>query len=413
MESIKYLETIRLITNMGETLTKARIKAKSFIRKRMMSFSSAIEFMLDMRKTTLQTRLNIYFEQTGKGTSMSQQAFSKLRMNFDHSPFETMVRETVKEEYKNPAELPLWHGYHVFGIDGSYFQLPRSKELYDTFGIHGRPPQCPNAGISIMFDVLSGWAVDPIITDAKMNERAECAKHIDFLCSEMPNIAKNSIFLMDRGYPSLDMFKKIQTSGLKFVIRARTNHLPEIDNAPMGDSTFIRDGIEIRVIKLTLPNGDVEILLTNLFELSQSLVIKLYTMRWVAETAYFKLKRELCVEKFSGRTANSVYQDFWASMVLLNAVAVFQAEADAAVALRQEGKGNKHFYNARTSDLIITLRDRFIFATLCGNPDFSSSEFELIINTMARSVSAVRPNRSFLRIHRPFSKTCANLKSFL
>jgi len=334
-------------------------------------------------------------------------------MNFDHSPFETMVRETVKENYKSQQEAYLWHGYNVFGIDGSYVQLPRSKELYNAFGIHGRLPQCPNAGISILFDVLSGWSVDPIITDAKMNERAQCVKHIDFLCNEMPNVAKNSILLMDRGYPSLDLIKKLQTSGLKYVIRARTNHITEIDNAPMGDSFFIRDGIKIRIIKFALSNGNIEILLTNLFEITQSLVTELYTMRWASETAYFKLKRELCVEKFSGKTVNSIYQDFWASIVLFNAVAVFQAEADTKVALRQERKNNKLSYRTRTSDLIITLRDRFIFATLCGDSMVSSVEIEFVINIMARSVSAVRHNRSFPRIHRPFSKTCSNMKSFL
>ena len=143
-----------------------------------------------------------------------------------------------------------------------------------------------------------------------MNERAECARHVEFLCAKMPKITGNSIFLMDRGYFSLDLINKIQAVGLKFVMRTRTNHLTEIDSAPMGGSTFIRDGVEIRVVKFFLPNGDTEILLTNLFELTEALIAELYTMHWAAETAYFKLKRELCVEKFSGRTVNSIYQDF-------------------------------------------------------------------------------------------------------
>ena len=68
---------------------------------------------------------------------------------------------------------------------------------------------------------------------------------------------------------------------------------------------------------------------------------------------------------------------------------------------------------ARTSDLIVTLRDKFVFAVLCGNPVFGAAEMERIIKTMARAVSPVRPNRSFPRVFRPHLVANANLKSHL
>jgi hypothetical protein len=136
-------------------------------------------------------------------------------------------------------------------------------------------------------------------------------------------------------------------------------------------------------------------------------------MRWGVETAYFRFKQELCVEKFSGKTINSIYQDFHASMVLMNAVAVFQCEADLAVAQRHGVKPLKYHRKARTSDLIITLRDRFIFAVLYAQPMFSDLEIEHIIKIMARVVSPVRPGRSFPRLHRPFIDVNHNLKSHL
>ena len=100
-------------------------------------------------------------------------------------------------------------------------------------------------------------------------------------------------------------------------------------------------------------------------------------------------------------------------MVLLNSVAVFQQEADEAVRKRQEGKAVKHQNRARTSDLIITLRDRFILAVLCGDEMFSGPEIERIVKVMARAVSPVRPGRSFPRVHRPHLVANANLKSHL
>jgi hypothetical protein len=379
-----------------------------------MPFSSALAFMLDMRKTTIQTRLNIYFENNKKGEPMSQQAFSKLRSKFDHTPFAAMHRAVVSEEYSGRHVLPRWNGYHLLGVDGSFLQLPRTKELYEEFSVHGSSEQCPNAGISVLFDVLHGWSLDAVITSGKMNERTECENHMSFLETQMPYIAKHSVILLDRGYPSKELFKTIESAGAKFLARCKSNYCTETMEAPMGDSVILlKGGLKIRVFKFTLPSGEVETLLTNLFETPAAEFPELYSLRWGIETAYFRFKRELCVEKFSGKSPNSIRQDFWAGMVLMNSVAVFQREADGEVSRRQEGKGVKHKNRAGTSDLIITLRDRFIFAVLCARPMFCESEIEHIVRIMARAVSPVRPGRSFPRKHRPFLVANANLKSHL
>jgi len=414
MLPLEMLAFLELIANAQQTLEAARLKENAFTRERGMPFANALEFLLDMRKTTLQTRLNAYYKNVKGGDPISQQAFSKLRMNFDHSPFETMVRGLVKKEYSGRYELPLWNGYHVFGIDGSSLQLPRTNTLREEFGTRGRGSMCPCAGISVLYDVLHGWAVDPALRGADMNERVECEKHIDFLCGQLPHIAQNSIITLDMGYPSLDLLGKLQISGLKFVARCSSRFLTEINDAPMGDSIVVlKNGISVRVIKFVLNSGELETLATNLFELHESLFPELYALRWGIETAYFRLKEELCVEKFSGKTPNSIRQDFWASMVLLISTAVVQRAADDVIQQRQQDIPVKHQNRARTSDLIITMRDEFIFAVLCGNPMFSSAEMERIINTIARSISPVRPGRSFPRNFKPHYKANHNLKSHL
>ena len=414
MKSIKLLEALKNIINADQTLERSRRQKSAFIRKRKMPFADALTFMLDMRKTTIQTRLNMYFDHKKKGEPMSQQAFTKLRANFDHTPFVAMLGEIVIEEYSGEYELPLWNGYHLFGVDGSFLQLPRTDELYREFDIYGRKEQCPSAGISVLFDVLHGWVLDPIITRGTMNERTECENHKDFLKEKLPGIANSSIILLDRGYPSENLFKAIEAKGIRFLSRCKSNYCIKTLTAPMGDSIVeLNGGLTVRVFKFTLPSGEIETLLTNLFELPAENLPVLYALRWGVETAYFRFKRELCVEKFSGKTPNSIRQDFWVSMVLLYSVAVFQREADDAVRKRQKGKNLKAQNRARTSDLIITLRDRFVFATLCGRPMIAGFEIKRIINTMARAISPVRPGRSFPRVHRPFLTANANLKSHL
>jgi hypothetical protein len=117
---------------------------------------------------------------------------------------------------------------------------------------------------------------------------------------------------------------------------------------------------------------------------------------------YFKLKEELCVEKFSGKSVNSIRQDFWASMVLLNSVAFFQKETDLEVNKRHKDKSLKYEYHARTSDLTVTLRNRLIFAALCGNSVLYEEGMKDLIKTLARAVSPVRDGRFFPRIFKPY-----------
>ena len=107
MNNIELLGLFGEIIHSPEILNQSRLREKAFTRNRSMPFADALCFMFDMRKTTIQTRLNMYFNKIG-GVPISQQAFSKLRANYDHSPFETMVREMVKSEYADDEETLKW-----------------------------------------------------------------------------------------------------------------------------------------------------------------------------------------------------------------------------------------------------------------------------------------------------------------
>jgi hypothetical protein len=97
-----------------------------------------------------------------------------------------------------------------------------------------------------------------------MNERTECEKHIDFLCGTLPHIAQKSILTIDRGYPSLNLFAKLQSSGLKFVARCSTASMPQITGASIGESIVtLKNDVIVHVIKFELPSGEIETLATN------------------------------------------------------------------------------------------------------------------------------------------------------
>jgi len=393
----------------------SRLKESAFTRRRAggMGFSDALGFMLDMRKTTIQSRLNAFYRQVKGSESISQQAFSKLRAQFDHTPFEVMVRSLVYKEYSGAYELPTWLGFHLLAVDGSYLQLPWEAQLARTFGVRGRGNR-PNAGISVLYDVLHGWVLDAEIAHTDRNERHALVRHIDFLAGELPDIAQSALLLLDRGYPSYDVLQKCEENGLKFVCRCSCSSFKAVNEAPMGDSAAkLEDGRTVRVVKFALSSGETEVLVTNLFDLPEAEFPALYALRWGIETLYHELKHKVGVEKFSGKTPNAIRQDFWASLVLLINVAIAQKEADEAVAERHKGRRVKHSYHARTTDIIISLRDRLVFATLCGHPAIADIALDSIFSELSRVVSPVRPGRHYPRVPRPFAAANQNLKSVL
>jgi hypothetical protein len=393
----------------------SRTKKGAFTRKREggMGFPDALCFMLDMNKTALQSRLNRFYREVKGAKSITEQAFSKLRANFDHTPFEVMTRRLVFKEYSGAYELPTWRGYHLFAVDGSYLQLPWEPELAREFGVRGGGKR-PSAGISVLFDLLHGWILDAEIDRTDRSERHALERHIEFLAGELPHIAAQALLLADRGYPSYDLLRKCEENGLKYVMRCPLQSLKGINEAPMGDSTVaLESGQQLRVVKFLLKSGEVEILATNLFDLPESAFPALYAMRWGVETYYHKLKQIVGVEQFSGKTPNSVRQDFWASMVLLINTAIAQQEADREVAGRHKAKNNKHSYRAATTKIVVALRDRLVFATLCGYPDLAAIALEDILDELSRAVSPLRPGRSYPRKPRLYAAANLNLKSRL
>ncbi len=121
-----------------------------------------------------------------------------------------------------------------------------------------------------------------------------------------------------------------------------------------GFFTVAHEGqnFRIRVIKVTLPSGEVETLLTNLAEklLPVREAAELYFKRWGIETAFDTLKSKLQLENFSGKTEASVKQDFFASIYLMGFAEICAAESTRAIENADREKMLKY---PRKSNLIL------------------------------------------------------------
>jgi hypothetical protein len=369
---------LKMILSQPFTLNAARFHSSYFTRVRKMTFQNLILFILSGFNTCTRTALNRFFKQNLEQVqTMSQQALSKARSHFDHSPFELIFRDLLQQRYCGEHEIHLWHDYQIFAIDGSDVALPKMPALLEVFGGTGRNADSPTAKISLLYDVLNDFVVDAAIGKAGASERDLALGHMEKLRDICPDTKKLLIF--DRGYPSAALINSLEARGLYFLMRVKSKWNREIDETTSTDSLVKLNEMTIRVVKFQLPSGETETLITNLFDLPVKEFPALYFKRWPIETKYDIVKNKLALENFTGYSKNVILQDFWAAMYLANLATAAKDEANAIARKERAGKNNKYTYVPNLNQVIASLKDHLVEACFAKSEEERTHCVEIIL----------------------------------
>jgi IS4 transposase len=115
------------------------------------------------------------------------------------------------------------------------------------------------------------------------------------------------LLIFDRGYPSATLIHELEKQGLSFLMRVKSKWNREIDESTTADSLIkLDEATTIRVVKFQLPSGEMETLISNLFELPVEEFPALYFKRWPIETKYDVVKNKLALENFTGYSINVI-----------------------------------------------------------------------------------------------------------
>jgi hypothetical protein len=141
--------------------------------------------------------------------NISKQALSKARQFISPNLFKELYYLSVDLFYKNVDERKLWHGYHLYAIDGSKFELPNSKSNFEffgkMFGYHDPSRRFTMGLASIVYDVLDDYIVHASLHKFLASERSATLEHLKQL--EDIGIYKDSVVIFDRGYYSESLFR--------------------------------------------------------------------------------------------------------------------------------------------------------------------------------------------------------------
>lgn len=395
----------------SETFRRAHCENKQdFTRQRILTFVCVILFLLNMVKRSLQDELDCFFQaMLGRSTpvrEVSKSAFTQARKKLNYTAFVALNR-TQTDHFYDHFEIRKWNGFRLLTIDGSMADLPNLPDIQDHFGVwqpHSGG-KCAKARLSQLFDPLNKITIDALIKPKEVGERAAAEEHFHF-------IGKGDLILMDRGYPAFWLFSLILSRGADFCARVEpltwrsfstfldsgeSEALIEIRPDPtrkkMCDERGLSsESLHLRLIRVELDSGDVELLVTSLTDLDHipsEVFCDLYHQRWFVEEDFKVLKSRLEIENWSGKSVKSVYQDFHAAIFTKNFAAMLahasQDELDSVSA------SLTYRYQVNQTNLLSKLKYSIVslFTALEIKPWLTA-----LWEQMIRTREPIRPGRS-------------------
>ena len=230
--------------------------------------------MLNILKKTLQKELTDFFLAMSINIDVTKSTFCQSRLKLKYTAFIELNKVFLKEFYKD-RRLKLWKGFRLLAVDGSTLQLPFSKDIMKVYGSL-KTSMMPLAQISSCFDVLNGIIIDAQIQPYNKSEYTLAMKHLN-------KTKKRDLLIYDRGYVAVwFMFLHI-IKNRNFVIRMHEKSIKEvkcflesqedskiiiITKPPWKSKNRFKalklpfKKFKIRLIKIVLYNGKIEVLAT-------------------------------------------------------------------------------------------------------------------------------------------------------
>jgi len=292
--------------------------------------------------------------------------------------------------------------------DGSSLQLPASKQVRASFGIHSRK----NTGMCnclartfLFYDLLNDVVLQAYLSPMQTGEKR-------LLVNGLPKLESHDLVILDRAFGDFTTLQHLkeqpfcirmsvkQSNFARRIMEADCTDLvctwtpspKEIENARKHGMKPVP--MQVRVTKVNLPSGETELLVSNLFgkKITARDLACLYHKRWGVEEGYKNLKAKMKIEQFGSKKPQGIYQEFYAHIFVMNMVAVLKNVADYAV--KQDTRHRRLNYKCNWKNAYRYFRERIIEFL------WREKAYQILgelLNKIKQSIITIRPNRSFHR----------------
>jgi hypothetical protein len=393
-----------------ETISDFKEDESFFTRKGKLSFSSITILLMNLFKDSVEYSLTTFLPELSSkcitGSSFSLARY-KIKIAF-FLELNNMMKEHI-------LELPpkLWNGFQLIAGDGTTVNMPSSSKIKKHFGIFSVSGEKTTTCLSnacMLYDVLSGLVLDSVIAPISIGESM-------LIIPLLKNLKiSNALILLDRGFGYFSMIKLLFMNRLSFCIRLKASQsdfakkalanssddfITEWFPSEMERTTTRNQGMDIspitvRVTKITLKSGEIELLVSSLLDLSaitSTQISELYQLRWAIEEGYKNLKPKMKLEQFGCRHYKGIYQEFYAHIFMLNLTSLLGNQAQKQITQRTRKRKFDYQYNWQNAFKFV--RNKFISLIKLIDIQIIIDE---ILTKINNSITAIRHGRSFERI---------------
>ena len=344
----RLIELIQLKIKHPEFMSRHKGSIKDFTRERLFTFPLVFLLLLQKSVKSLQLVLNELFLEDHIKKPVPSGAYTKVRKKFRHTAFIELNEEAIALYYSD-SQIKRWKGYRVFGVDASRIILPNNPEVKAVFGDipitnqYGQRGSYSSALFECRYDVLNHIAYQSELHPYGSYE-------VDLAISLLKKSANARLESMDldiydRAYGSYEFLAHLVHYKRAFVIRCKSNTFKDAKSLFAGEGVWSKvvklkapqdkkkeletaglpTEIDVRFVSVVLDSGEIEVLITSIMDkdIKRSEFKELYFLRWGVETFYHLLKGRLNLENFTGKSLESVKQDFWSSIYISNVETIF------------------------------------------------------------------------------------------
>lgn len=299
--------------------TDFRVSDKYFTHKRKRQFCHYLLLMLNMLYKSLSRELDrlLSFFKIGSTRMPTESPFLKAPVKTSHKVFTRFTKKLIAEFYRDEEPLmKTWNGFRLLGVDTSRITLPHTKnsKVYFWETNNYVTSNTIQARYSILYDIENNNVLDAEVAAITKEESAMALSHLIY-CK------LGDLILCDRSYPAYDFIKYHLINNLDFLLRVKFGFSKlildfkkskkeskivainsGIDKKSRDKASKKLTRIKVRLIRIELPEGQVEVLMTSLLDFKNypSYTFEsLYDKRWIQETFSDELKKTLKGKYFS------------------------------------------------------------------------------------------------------------------
>jgi hypothetical protein len=349
-----------------------------------MTFKDFIIYIIGNRGKTSVLEIDDFFKiryrdvRKRVAMTISKQNLSQQRMYIDPEFFKQTNAEAIKELYSTKKYvLKKFKDLYCLIIDGSQVKIPNTVQTREEFDVDKnskKKTKTPKARISVMSDAKNEFILDSVISSLSVGESVLALENIRN-AAKIIDLSK-AMLIFDRGYVSAELIMELLSHKSYFIFRLKSDTYKKERDKMKSDDEWVEINLDksrtknikdpelkalaeelacfnLRIVNVTLKNGVVETLLTNLPEEIANLaeLKNLYGERWQVEKGYDVLKNKLHIENFSGKKRITIEQDFFSQILMYNILIEFKTKCNMELGKNLKYKNYKCVYKVNMNIL--------------------------------------------------------------